>query len=311
MKPLHRRAPLALAWLLAVAATAAAEPTTPGEAGTAPPARTAPTAAPAAAPPPIWWQPPAQQPINWRGMLATDGSSVGSGAQFGPYPVAGAGGLLVAVLTHAAISQGAQSAERQRAQEAADQVLAPYRASLQAWPAERLWAASATLVPGLRLWTDDAATPPGARIETVPVYTLSQDGSALQLDLAVKWTPAAASPPRVLTVRVVSAPQTRDDAHAHWQADDAAALKASAAALLAHAVQLAVRHAETPPAPHSVKTHRYLHGRDERAERAERLEGDCARAVLRNLRGWLVSVPLQQAEPGACTASTALPAPGG
>ena len=73
----------------------------------------------------LWWRAPATPDVVWRGMLATEGGAVGSGTFIGPYPVFGVAGLLVAVFTHAAISQSVQSSERQRAQEEADKVLAP------------------------------------------------------------------------------------------------------------------------------------------------------------------------------------------
>ena len=37
---------------------------------------------------------------------------------------------------------------------------------------------------------------------------------------------------------------------------------------------------------------------------AQMLAGDCARAVLRTLRGWLLSVPLQAKEGEVCASST-------
>ena len=52
------------------------------------------------------------------------------------------------------------------------------------------------------------------------------------------------------------------------------------------------------------RTHRYLQGSVERAERAQRLAGDCARAVLRTLRGALMSVPLRPPDDGACEAKS-------
>ncbi len=300
MKRCHAKSAAALAevlaWALVASGAAAAAPNVD-----------APTAAVPAAP--VWWRAPAASTVPWRGMLETDGGSVGSGTQIGPYPVAGAAGLLVAVLTHAAISQTAQASERQRAQEAADRVLAPHQAALQAWPAERLWASAAPLVAGLRLWTDTGTPAAGASIETLPVYTLSQDGSALQLDVAVTWTPGGTTAARRLSLRVVSAPQIHEDAAAYWQANESTPLKATAAALLAHAVQLALQHAETPVSTETMRTHRYLHGKAERAERAERLGGDCARVVLRNLRGWLVSVPVRQAEGSTCEATASLTMP--
>ncbi len=54
-----------------------------------------------------------------------------------------------------------------------------------------------------------------------------------------------------------------------------------------------------------MRTHRYLQGSVERSERARMVAGDCARAVLRTLRGSLLSVPLRPPEDASCTRTTA------
>lgn len=48
-----------------------------------------------------------------------------------------------------------------------------------------------------------------------------------------------------------------------------------------------------------------MQGSVERAERAQQVGGDCARALLRTLRGGLLSVPLKPAEGSACEKRTA------
>jgi hypothetical protein len=54
-----------------------------------------------------------------------------------------------------------------------------------------------------------------------------------------------------------------------------------------------------------MRTYRYLQGGVERSERAQQVAGNCSRAVLRNLRGWLLSVPLRPAGDAPCTRDTA------
>ena len=261
----------------------------------------------------LWWRAPATPDVVWRGMLATEGGAVGSGTFIGPYPAFGVAGLLVAVFTHAAISQGVQSSERQRAQEEADKVLAPYAAALRAWPAQELWAAafaqsaSATSTPAaetaspvLKRWDGSAPAPEGLVVETLPQFTLAQDEGVLVLDVAVKLVPAPGAAPVESLVRVVSSPHDAADARAHWSADDARRLKAHAAAMLAHGLQLALRHGGPANTDAPMRTHRYLQGSVERSERSQLLAGDCARVVLRTLRGGLLSVPQRQAEGSTC-----------
>ena len=263
----------------------------------------------------LWWRAPATPDVVWRGMLATEGGAVGSGTFIGPYPAFGVAGLLVAVFTHAAISQGVQSSERQRAQEEADKVLAPYAAALRAWPAQELWAAafaqsasaSATSTPAaetaspvLKRWDGSAPAPEGLVVETLPQFTLAQDEGVLVLDVAVKLVPSPGAAAVESLVRVVSSPHDAADARAHWSADDARRLKAHAAAMLAHGLQLALRHGGPANTDAPMRTHRYLQGSVERSERSQLLAGDCARVVLRTLRGGLLSVPQRQAEGSTC-----------
>ena len=256
---------------------------------------------------PLWWRAPATPEVTWRGMLATEGAGVGIGPQIGLYPAFGAVGLLAAIFTHAAISHGAQSAARKKEQDEADRVLAPYADALRAWPARALWDATLAALPAEsapQLW--EAQDPPkqGAWMETAAVFTLAQDEGVLVLDVAVKHVAAPAATPTENVVRVVSSPHEAADARAHWSADGAARLKSTAAGMLAHALQIALQPLVGGEAAPPMRTHRYLQGSIERTERAQQIGGDCARAVLRNLRGWLMSVPVRPAEGSPCEKRT-------
>jgi hypothetical protein len=251
--------------------------------------------------PTLRWRVPAASDVTWRGMLPAEGGAVGSGPQIGPYFVPGPAGLLVAVVTHGAIMQGVQASQRKREQDEADKVLEAYAGALKAWPASQLWEAAA----GTRdvLW-DGQMPAPGPVVELQPVFSLAQDESALLLDVAVKISMDSSATTRVAAVRVVSSPLVALDARMHWSADDAKQLKATAAAMLAHAVELAARHAgaaaATPDAEPPARTHRYVQGAVDRAERAQQLAGDCGRVVLRTLRGGLLSVPLARTAANGC-----------
>lgn len=252
-----------------------------------------------------WWRSPATPEIAWRGMLRTEGGAVGAGMQM-LYPgYAGVAGLLAGILTHAALNSGTQSAERKREQDNADKVLEPYAATLKAWPAQDLWSATqAALGPELVQAWEQATPPQGLLIETAPVFTMAQDEGVLILDSAVRLTPAGGTPSEHM-VRVVSSPHDASDARKHWSDDDAARLKATAAQMLADAIRIALAPMPTAEVLPPTRTHRYLQGNVERAERAQQIGGDCARALLRTLRGGLLSVPLKPAEGVACERRTA------
>ena len=256
------------------------------------------TAAIAAAPieAPLLWRMPTEPGVKWRGMLPTEGGAVGMGTQIGPYQVPGAAGLLAAILTHAAITNSMQSSEQQQAQQAADRVLDPYATVLGAWSSANLWDAAAAVAPpslGLRVWHGQNKPVAGSSLQTVPTFTLALDESVVILDVAIKLVASNASSVETL-VRVVSSPLGEVNPRAHWSADEAHRLKSTAAAMLAHAIDIAHRHTiQSGSAPAPMRTHRYLLGADERTERAQQLAGNCARLELRNLRGVLMSVPIK------------------
>jgi hypothetical protein len=253
-----------------------------------------------------WWRSPATPEIAWRGMLPTEGGAVGGSVQM-LYPgFAGIGGFVAAILTHAAISGGVQSAARKREQDEADKVLEPYAATLKAWTAQDLWSATqATLGSGLALQFWEQAVPPqGLLIETTPVFTMAPDEGVLILDAAVRLTPVK-GPANEQMVRVLSSPHDAADARKHWSDDEASRLKATAVQMLADAIRMALAPAPAAETLPPTRTHRYLQGNVERAERAQQMGGDCARALLRTLRGGLLSVPLKPAEGIACERRTA------
>ena len=255
---------------------------------------------PAAAQAVLWLKLPLVPEVSWRGMLSTEGTGVGGGPQL-LYPAPGVVGLLAAIFTHAAISQSVQSSQRKAEQEAADRVLEPYRDALRNWTAADLWdAAVLAAPPGLKLQRWDPAANPQPAVDVVPVFTLSQDEGVLLADVAIKHGAAAASGAAEVLVRVVSSPHAAADARSHWSADESRRLKDAAARMLAHAIELAERHPATAASDAPMRTHRYLQGGSERSERAQLLAGDCARAVLRTLRGGLLSVPLRPPEGVAC-----------
>jgi hypothetical protein len=236
-------------------------------------------------------------------MLATEGGAVGSGLQIGPYPAPGIGGLLVAILTHAAINESVKSSEQKRMQAEADKVLEPYRPALAAWPTASLWDSVQTLAPadlGLRLADVGQGPADAPAVVVLPSFTLSQDESVLIADVALRFEAAAAAAPVERWVRVVSSPLPTAELRAQGLTPDALVLKRTASAMVVHALQVGHRHgaaAEPEPAP---RTHRYLRGKVQDMERGQLLHSACDRLVVRTLRGHLLSVPRTEPESTPC-----------
>lgn len=226
------------------------------------------------------------------------------GPQIGPYVVQGAAGLLTAILTHAAIANGVQSSQYQQAQQASDRVLDPYAAALGKWSAGGLWSATLAIAsPSLEIRGWDGATPKGdgAVVETVPTFSLALDETVVVLDVEIKFVAQGAAPVET-SVRVISTPLGSINPRQYWSADEARKLKSTAAAMLAHAVDMARRYAiQSTDSLAPMRTHRYMLGEVERTERAQQLAATCARLELRNLRGFLMSVPIKTTSEGECT----------
>ncbi|MFH1869259.1 MAG: hypothetical protein ABIK82_19330 [Pseudomonadota bacterium] len=226
----------------------------------------------------------------WRGIGADEGA--GTNGMTMLYPAPNAGGLLVAILTHAAIVQGERSADRAARQAEADRVLETHAATIAALSAELLLAAARERLPKLML---DASR--GLIVEIEPRYSLSMDQRTLILDSTFRVH--AADTPSVTrfenTVRVVSTPCEAEDPAAHWAAEAGSALKKESVAMLAHSLQVALAPL-APTNPKAFRTQRYRFGQSEKIERGQPVASGCARIVLRTLRDWLMSVPIAPTE---------------
>jgi hypothetical protein len=148
-------------------------------------------------------------------------------------------------------------------------------------------------------------------MDIVPVFSMSQDQRALVLDnLVAVYDAADAKTPRYRnTVRVVSVPSGAEDPAAGWSANEGEALRSQTSALLAESLAVALRDMAGASAAAAQKTWRYPEGGTERMERAVLLSEACERRVLKNLRGWLLSVPKADPDRSACGTATAVAGP--
>jgi hypothetical protein len=247
----------------------------------------------------------AKQEVNYKGLPLGDH---GGAAQAMMYPAPNLVGLMAGIVAHGLVAASVRNGEKSDAEKAADKVIDPYRASLSGFTEGELGKAAlagAALDGAPLLDTGDAA--PGKVLDVAPVFFLSQERDVLVLDNSIAVSQGSGEPYRNL-VRVVSRPR----APGSWEADGARALKTESAALLALSLDIAL--AQSVPAPTADKpaqqrTVRYTLGGKETFERAEILQEHCGRALIRNLRGWLMSVPLsrpsQPADP-ACKENAVL-----
>jgi hypothetical protein len=247
---------------------------------------------------------PTEEKLLFRGMLPAEGisSNSRSGLLYGP----GLAGFFIMIAAHAAIEGGVQAIKKSKAQTEADSVLMPYLTRLDKMSVSDALrpALDRTRLGGAKqlISAVDQKTLGAWLMETTPVFTMTQDERALVLDNAIivysPESPTAAIYKSV--VRVVSHPNPTSDEQspqlALWTAGDRPLIQSTVVDLLAESIDLVINELSNGSAPTAYteqKTFRFSEGGEMKAERATLIEERCDRVVIRNLRGWLMSVPFK------------------
>jgi hypothetical protein len=250
---------------------------------------------------------PPQQPVVFRGMVSHDAAGVQGGQML--YPAPNVGGLLVAIFAHGVAVEAQKNSQRSQMQQAADQVLAPYKEALDAFTHDELarrGLAQAALFSPHRHVDEVHAADAGWVLESAPTFVLGQDQAVLVLENAVAIH-RRGEPDKALfqgVVKVVSDPQETTAPADYWGAEGAARLRGESVRLFAHSLGVALAQARrTPGADGPQKTYRFPEGSSERMERGSMVTRYCNRLIIRNLRGWLLSIPQRPAggaDPAPC-----------
>ena len=255
-------------------------------------------------------RPAADPKLSWSGLVAPVEGDPDSASNM---PAFGVFGIFISAARGVAADQEQQSAAIKR-QAQADEVLVPLRSAIGAIDAEALWQATAAQlarassstallsanIPSTRLAANDAAPPQSWVVSMAPRFMLTAKLDHLIVDAVIQLQAPGQAEAQAskLAVRVISAPgRTGDGAGAGdaWKAADGKALKAEAATLLAHAVEIALWQAQNAQQPATAeppqRTHRYPLAEELRAERGQLLREGCGRLLIRTLRKALLSVP--------------------
>lgn len=235
---------------------------------------------------------PAEGKVAFRGVANFDGAG-GKGTPV-LYPAPNLAGALAAMIAHGAIVDSARRNREESVQEAADGVLAPYRGVLDKLTYRDLMenAAPRMSAPGAKQVVEASAKPAaGLIVDSAAVFSMTQDKQAIVLDnaIVVRRPGEAEEKGSRTVVRIVSAPRGSPS----WAENEGKPLKDEAATLLAESIDIALAAmsaSSRPDAPQ--RTVRYRQGSEEKMERAQVLSARCDRMLLRNLRGWLMSVPV-------------------
>jgi hypothetical protein len=205
------------------------------------------------------------------------------------------------VLANGMVIAGQRAHQQTKLREAADAVLEPYKTYLDQFSGTELLrkALDGMDYDGRKTaiaW--DAKADGGLVVEAVPAFLMTQDSRALLIIDTIIIRPANQKAPLLYknTVEVVATPlgDSVDDIQNYWTRDDAQRLMATSVMLLRESLVLALRdfHGELPKSTEPQRTVHFREGELEQMERSQVLEGDGQRLLLRNLRGWLMSVPV-------------------
>lgn len=235
--------------------------------------------------------------VLFQGVVSFDGAGLDSrpGMLYGP----GAVGFVAALVAHGTILKGVRERQKTKIQTEADKVLAPYASILATFRQEQLvdGALASGSSPHAHLVRPAAGAGAAWHIDSTPVFSMTQDQQAIVLDHIISITRADSTTPIYQNnIQIVSSANLSADPVSYWGANSGERLKGESVRLYRESLALALRDAAgTAPAGESQdSTVRYHEGRLERTERAQVLEKTCDRAVIRTLRGWLMSVPLAE-----------------
>lgn len=234
--------------------------------------------------------------VIYRGVASFDG--VGTNSSSFLYPAPSAGGFLAAVITHGFLVDSAKKEQKDQIQITADKVLLPYKTVLDAFSLRDLMqrAAGKTSAGGSVRFIDDSADHSHEIvIESTPVFSLTQDQTAIILDNAIVIRMPTNSPVASYqnTVRVISTAREVTDPTIFWTENNGEELKDESARLVAASLDIAFRDAtnSADSTGISFQTIRYREGSTEKIERAQVISSYCDQLLIRTLRGILMLVP--------------------
>ena len=243
---------------------------------------------------------PKTDQVVFQGMVSRDDAG-GPGTPM-LYPMPGLAGLVAAIATHGAIVGISRNSEKSKLQQVADKVLDPYRDAIDGFSnRELMQRGMARLTPGgdYRLIEASDAAGAGWVVESEPEFTMTQDQRALVLHntVTVRAADASASVRFRNVVKVVSDPLAENaEPETAWRARQGEPLRQESVELFAHSLRIVLKElaATAGDGPKTDKSFLYSEGGARKLERGQLLETLCHRAVVRTLRGWLMSIPARE-----------------
>lgn len=214
------------------------------------------------------------------------------------YPAPNAGGLLAAVITHGILNESTKKTQKEQIQADADKVLLGYKAILENFSNLELMKLALQFHPlgdSAKLVDSSSEQKDGLLIESKPVFSIAPDHRAIVLDNEIIIHRSSNTHENVYrnTVTIVASSNNVIDPQKHWITNSGKELKTESARLVAKSLDIAVRDSDaSKDSEIPFRTVRYREGNIDKFERAQILDAQCGRLLIRTLRGSLMSVPV-------------------
>jgi hypothetical protein len=240
---------------------------------------------------------PTAEKVAFRGMVDPDKFGGNSTYQMAYPGGAGLAGFLVAIATHGVIEESAKSSRKVQAQEAANQVLDLFGDAISSFSNRELMQLAldqlSTKGASKLIEATDISTA-GWIVESVPIFTLTQDKSALVLEVAltIYFANFPSAGRYQNTIRVVSNARVVSESVVS-DTQQGMQIRQDSVDLFVHSINIALREVARLPDSNVElqKTFRYQEGNVGKMERGQLLFEGCNRVLIRTLRGWIMSIP--------------------
>jgi hypothetical protein len=236
--------------------------------------------------------------VVFSGVANSDVAAGAGGMLYGP-------GLIGAVATLALqgiFTSAAQNAQKTQLQVEADKVLLPYVGALEKFEYPDLMEQSVKdLSSKIRFAKDGARSDKEWMLDVMPSFRITQDQSAFMVESIVSfYSPSnnvVEKPDHRSIVRVWSTPELGADTTALWAENDAGRIKELTANLTKQSIEIALNDWSQKEKKDKLEhtSVRFMQGKIQNIERAQVLDQQCDRILMRTLRNQLVSVPLPPA----------------
>ncbi|MCH9691688.1 MAG: hypothetical protein K0U59_06445 [Gammaproteobacteria bacterium] len=239
--------------------------------------------------------------VAYQGMVNYNDLNVNGGAGM-PYPGGTAGIFLASVLVHAAAVGAMKGSKQSVLEKQANQMLEPYLPVIQNIKAKNLITQAVHHIGGsshnIKLTVLNRA-PLKAKIgswimESMPVFTMLQDSSAIILQNSITLYKKSDKSPSIVyqnIIEVVSMPYQGVNTKDYWMKDEGKLFSTASHQLLADSIQLAVGDLLGSGKKDKEQTFRFYQEGKSAYERGSLVDLDHDRLIIRTLRGWIKSVP--------------------